>query len=154
LRTLGYSRVLTYDAGVAAWAAEARLPMEHLTHYDRLVYPAWVDQLLHGQSPATYAGNGFVVFEGGRDSTTTYNTGHIPWARYFALDAYEQGPLWIRVSDEALIERLLIEGVRYDTTVVLYGRDTTAVARAAVLLMYAGVDDVRLLDGGLAAWRA
>jgi thiosulfate/3-mercaptopyruvate sulfurtransferase len=71
-----------------------------------------------------------------------------------ALDAYEQAPLWTRISDEALRERLLHEGVRYDTTVVLYGQDTTAAARAAVLLMYAGVHDVRLLDGGLAAWRA
>src|SRR5262249_57293739 len=78
----------------------------------------------------------------------------IPGARYFALDAYEQAPLWTRVSDVILAERLHAEGVRYDTTVVLYGADTTAAARAAVLLMYAGVDDVRLLDGGLAAWRA
>jgi molybdopterin synthase sulfurtransferase len=62
--------------------------------------------------------------------------------------------LWTRVSDTILTEGLLAEGVRYDTTVVLYGRDTTAAARAAVLLMYAGVDDVRLLDGGLAAWQA
>ena len=44
--------------------------------------------------------------------------------------------------------------VRYDTTVVLYGRDTTAAARAAVLFMYAGVDDVRILDGGFVAWSA
>jgi thiosulfate/3-mercaptopyruvate sulfurtransferase len=27
-------------------------------------------------------------------------------------------------------------------------------ARAAVAMLYAGVDDVRLLDGGLPAWRA
>ena len=72
----------------------------------------------------------------------------------FRLDAYEYAPLWTRVSDAALEARLLSEGVRYDTTVVLYGRDTTAAARAAVLLMYAGVDDVRILDGGFVAWSA
>ncbi len=154
LRALGYPRVLTYDAGVAAWAAEARLPMAHLAHYDKLVPVSWVDQLVRGQSPATYAGHGFVLFEVGWDSTTAYASGHIPGARYFALDAYEQAPLWTRVSDETLRERLLSEGIRYHTTVVLYGRDTTAAARAAVLLIYAGVEDVRLLDGGLAAWRA
>ena len=80
--------------------------------------------------------------------------GHIPGARYFALDTYEHAPLWTRVSDATLAERLVAAGIRYDTTVVLYGRDTTAAARAAVLLMYAGVDDVRLLDGGFTAWRA
>ena len=51
LRTLGYARVLTYDAGAAAWAAEAHLPMAHLAHYEKLVHPAWVDQLVRGQSP-------------------------------------------------------------------------------------------------------
>jgi 3-mercaptopyruvate sulfurtransferase SseA len=154
LRTLGYARVLTYDAGVAAWAAEARLPMAHLARYEKLVHPAWVDQLVRGQSPATYTGHGFVVFEVGWENATAYHRGHIPGAQYFALDTYEHAPLWTRVSDAALEARLLSEGVRYDTTVVLYGRDTTAAARAAVLLMYAGVDDVRVLDGGFGAWRA
>src|SRR5712691_222437 len=154
LRTLGYARVLTYDAGMAAWAAEARLPMAHLTHYEKLVHPAWLDQLLRGQSPPTYPGHGFVIFEVGWENATAYHRGHIPGARYFALDAYEHAPLWTRVSDAALEAQLLGAGVRYDTTVVLYSRDTTAAARAAVLLMYAGVDDVRLLDGGFVAWSA
>jgi 3-mercaptopyruvate sulfurtransferase SseA len=154
LRILGYAKVLTYDAGVAAWAAEARLPMAHLAHYEKLVHPAWVDQLVRGQSPPTYPGHGFVVFEVGWENATAYQSGHIPGARYFTLDAYERAPLWTRVSDAALEAQLLGEGVRHDTTVILYGRDTTAAARAAVLLMYAGVGDVRLLDGGFTAWSA
>lgn len=153
LRTLGYARVLTYDAGVAAWAAEARLPMAHLPRYEKLVHPAWVCRLIHGQRPATYTGHGFVVCAVGWDSATAYHAGHIPGARYFALDTYEYAPLWTRVSDATLAARLRAEGVRYDTTVVLYSDDTTAAARAAVLLMDAGINDVRVLDGGLAAWR-
>ena len=39
-RTLGYAKVWTYDAGVAAWAADERLPMAHLAHYEKLVHPA------------------------------------------------------------------------------------------------------------------
>jgi thiosulfate/3-mercaptopyruvate sulfurtransferase len=153
LRALGYPRVLTYD-GIDAWATDERLPMAHLACYEKLVPPAWVDQLVRGQHPATYPGHGFTVFEVDWEDTTAYQTGHIPGARYFALDTYEQAPLWTRISDAALVERLAQAGVRYDMTVVLYGRDTTAVTRAAVLLMYAGVDDVRVLDGGFAAWRA
>ena len=109
LRTLGYARVLTYDAGVAAWAADARLPMAHLAHYEKLVPPVWVDQLVRGRSPATYPGHGFVVFEVGWENATAYQSGHIPGARYFALDAYEYAPLWTRVSDAALEARLLSE---------------------------------------------
>ena len=60
-------------------------------------------------------------------------------------------------------------GITHDTTVILYGRDTEgdanekwpgrragqiAATRAAMILRYAGVDDVRLLDGGYDAWVA
>lgn len=47
---------------------------------------------------------------------------------------------------------LLGRDIAHDTTVLLYGRNTTAAARAAHLMRYAGVSDVRLLDGGFAAW--
>jgi thiosulfate/3-mercaptopyruvate sulfurtransferase len=154
LSTLGYANVLIYDAGVAAWAADARLPMARLARYEKLVPPDWVDQLIRGQHPATYPGRGFVIFEVGWENAAAYQTSHIPGARYFALDTFEHAPLWTRVPDAILAERVIAAGVRYDTTVVLYGRDTTAAARAAVLLMYAGVTDVRLLDGGFTAWRA
>ena len=154
LRRLGYPRVLTYDAEVAAWAAETCRPLARLPHYTQLVHPAWVDQLVRGASPATYSGHGGVVFEVGWANAAAYQAGHIPGARYLALEAYEQPPVWTHVSDTALEARLRVAGIRYDTTVVLYGRDTTAVARAAVLLMYAGVDDVRVLDGGMRAWCA
>jgi 3-mercaptopyruvate sulfurtransferase SseA len=154
LGTLGYARVLTYDAGVAAWAADACLPMAHLPRYDKLVPPAWVHQLVCGQRPLPSTGHEWVICAVGCDNAAAYQAGHIPGARYFALDAYEQAPVWTRVSDAVLAARLRVDGVGYDTTVVLYGDDTTAAARAAVLLMYAGVNDVRLVDGGLAAWRA
>jgi len=72
--------------------------------------------------------------------------GHLRGAVAFPLE-------WTAVVQDAALEaQLLGKGVRYDTTVVLYGRDTTAAARAAVLLMYAGVDDVCVLDGGFVAW--
>jgi thiosulfate/3-mercaptopyruvate sulfurtransferase len=156
LRTLGYSKVLTYEAGVAAWAAEPHLPMAHLARYEKLVYPTWVQQLLEGKRPATYPGHGFVILEVGWDArdATAYHRSHIPGAGYMALDTCERVPLWNRVSDTALAAQLMRHGVRYDTTVVLYSRDTTAAARAATLLLYAGVEDVRLLDGGWVTWQA
>lgn len=79
--------------------------------------------------------------------------GHIPDAGYIDTNQLEQEPLWNKVSDQALLQLLLGNGIRHDTTVVLYARNTLAAARAAHLLLYAGVGDVRLLDGGLAAWR-
>ncbi|HZD22976.1 MAG TPA: rhodanese-like domain-containing protein, partial [Acidimicrobiia bacterium] len=64
---------------------------------------------------------------------------------------------------------LLSLGIKRDTTVILYGRDTAtdpkeqkpgrragqvAATRAAAILLYCGVEDVRLLDGGLNIWLA
>jgi thiosulfate/3-mercaptopyruvate sulfurtransferase len=43
-------------------------------------------------------------------------------------------------------------GIRHDTTVILYGRDVYAAARVAQIMLYAGVKDVRLLDGGWQTW--
>src|SRR3989475_12149638 len=72
-----------------------------------------------------------------------------------------------RRSPEALEAALRALGITHDTTVVLYGRDTEgdanekwpgrragqiAASRAAMILRYSGVDDVRLLDGGYDWW--
>jgi thiosulfate/3-mercaptopyruvate sulfurtransferase len=99
-------------------------------------------------------GSGCLLLEVSAGPTTTYDTGHIPGALSFSTERVESAPLWTRISDDALEEVLVSYGMTYDTTVVLYGRDTTAAARVASLLLYAGVDDVRLLDGGLTAWLA
>ena len=74
---------------------------------------------------------------------------------------------WNRRSPEELDAALRALGITADTTVILYGRDTEgeanekwpgrragqiAATRAALILSYAGVEDVRLLDGGYDAW--
>ena len=61
-------------------------------------------------------------------------------------------PWWNRVSDKQLAKLLKKLGIRFDTTVILYGRNNIAAARAANIMMYAGVADVRLLNGGWQAW--
>jgi thiosulfate/3-mercaptopyruvate sulfurtransferase len=61
--------------------------------------------------------------------------------------------LWNKVPDDALRRVLLAHGIRPGVTLVLYGRNVLAAARIAHLLLHAGVADVRLLDGGFAAWR-
>jgi len=92
------------------------------------------------------------VFEVDWGSPKAYLLSHIPGAGYIDTNRLEGEPLWNKVSDEALKALLLENGIRHDTTVILYGRNTMAAARAAHLMMYAGVEDVRLLDGGLEAW--
>src|SRR5205814_8897111 len=74
---------------------------------------------------------------------------------------------WNRRTPEELEVALRSFGITRDTTVILYGRDTEghanekwpgrragqiAACRAALILRYAGVDDIRLLDGGYDHW--
>ena len=87
--------------------------------------------------------------------------GHIPGAVAFPS-------AWLRSVDDVEVVRLLhAKDIVTGREIVLYGRDTeghanekwpgrragqSAATRAALILHYAGVDDIRLLDGGYDAW--
>jgi 3-mercaptopyruvate sulfurtransferase SseA len=86
---------------------------------------------------------------------------------YLDTNRLENPVDWNRRTPDELHEAVRALGITHDTTVILYGRDTEgdanekwpgrragqiAASRAALILRYAGVDDVRLLDGGYDAW--
>jgi thiosulfate/3-mercaptopyruvate sulfurtransferase len=169
LAEIGYESILTYDAGFATWAADPNLPLARLPRYEKLVHPEWVRRLVAGEQPVSYAGNGWALFHVNSGLPEEYAQGHIPGASYLDTNALETEVSWNRRSPEELEAALLGHGISYDKTVVLYGRDAgdtmglapsggptgqIAAARAATILLYAGVEDVRLLDGGLNAWLA
>ena len=89
----------------------------------------------------------------GPAAAAEFTRSHIPGAGWLDSAAFETAPLYNKVPDTTLLALLLELGIGAATTVVLYGRSSLAAARAAHLLLYAGVRDVRLLDGGFAAWR-
>ena len=96
----------------------------------------------------------FCLLEVGCGSRSSFEAAHIPGAAYLDTGELEFPPLWNKVDDAQLLAVLLARGIDAATTVIVYGRAMLAPARAAQLLLYAGVRDVRLLDGGLDAWRA
>ena len=88
-----------------------------------------------------------------------YAAGHLPGAHFVDLDAELAGapgpggrhPLPTAHSVEAALRRC---GVDEGSRVVAYDQGPcTAAARAWWVFRYFGVADVRVLDGGLAAWR-
>ena len=168
-RLMGFPRVANYDASIWDWAAadETVYPMERMENYQALVYPGWVDALIKGQNPPTYPGNGYVIIEAmsnrGGDNTTSYDAGHIPHAIYLNIYALEpnypvypyshpsDGNIMPDAELQAFIENM---GISTETTVVISGSSLTTAARPAWALMYAGVKDVRILNGGYKAWLA
>ncbi len=153
LKDLGYDKVLVYEGGMMEWSSDELLPMESLKNYDKLVHPAWINDLINGENPKTYAAKTYRIFEVSWGEPKDYNKGHIPGAVHLDTNEIEEEPLWNRKTDEDLEKMLLKYGVTHDTTVILYGADTTAAARAASIFMYCGVEDVRLLNGGFNAWK-
>ena len=134
------------------------------SHPEIIVTPVWVNavQQFHRNEiagrPATYKTKRFTIIETGwgkLSEAKDYRAGHVPGTAYLNTDEFENGsPRWhLNPVNElqSVIGRL---GITRDTTVIVYSRQTSAAARIWWILNYAGVSDVRILDGGFAAWQA
>ncbi len=167
LAELGQPRVRSYEAGFETWAADETRPVERLPSYDKLVHPDWLRQLLAGEQPEAAPTGTFLLFHVNFGVPEEYEENHLPGALYLDTNWLEDPATWNRRSPEELEEGLRSLGITFDTTVVLYGRDTEgganekwpgrragqiAATRAAMILRYCGVDDIRLLDGGYDRW--
>jgi molybdopterin synthase sulfurtransferase len=167
LRELGIEDVRALEGGAQAWAADASLPLERLPNYDRLVTIDWLKDVLAGGKPEAAPTGRFLLFHVNFGVPEEYAEGHIAGASYLDTNWLEDPADWNRRSPEALDQALRSLGITSDTTVVVYGRDTIgganekwpgrragqiAATRALMILRYAGVDDVRLLDGGYDWW--
>jgi thiosulfate/3-mercaptopyruvate sulfurtransferase len=163
----GLTDVRVYEPGWTAWAADEDLPIERLPNYDKLVHTEWLRQLLDGKQPEAFGGGRFLLFHVNFGVPEEYEENHLPGALYLDTLRLENPVDWNRRSPEELDEGLRALGISSDTTVILYGRDTEgdanekwpgrragqiAATRALAILRYAGVKDVRLLDGGYDWW--
>lgn len=166
LATVGLD-VRPLAGGFPAWIAESRRGVEALPNYDKLVDPAWLREVLDGGHPEAAPAGEHRLFHVNFGVPDEYADGHLPTALYLDTNWLENPVDWNRRSPEELDETLRRLGITTQTTVILYGRDTEgdanekwpgrragqiAATRAALILSYAGVDDVRLLDGGYDRW--
>ena len=112
-----------------------------------LVTPAWLAS--HLNDPKLV-----LLHVGPKDA---YATAHIPGARFVDLMevSVQSGGLTLQMPPaEQLRESLSKLGISNDSQVVVYfgGGWISPATRLMLTLDYAGLDNVRLLDGGIAAW--
>jgi len=163
----GIEDVRVLEGGWSTWAADLELPIEALPNYDKLVHTDWLRAVLGGEQPEAPPAPRHVLFHVNFGVPEEYADGHIPGAHYLDTNWLESPADWNRRTAAELDHALRSLGITADTTVILYGRDTEgdanekwpgrragqiAATRAALILRYAGVDDVRLLDGGYDWW--
>jgi 3-mercaptopyruvate sulfurtransferase SseA len=167
LRARGLTDVVTLEGGFPAWSADATLPVEKLAKHERLVHVEWLEQVLAGERPEAAPSGKYLLFHVNFGVPEEYAENHIPGALYLDTNWLEDPADWNRRSPDVLDAAIRNLGITSDTTVILYGRDTEgdanekwpgrragqiAATRALMILRYAGVDDVRLLDGGYDWW--
>lgn len=144
---LGYSHI-----ALLSDALQQPARLQKMAHFEQLVYPQWLHNLMQNKPVAAKPAGEVKIIEAAWGAPKQYLLSHIPGADYIDTNEVESEPLWNKVSDDKLKALLAKHGIRHDTTVVLYGRDVYAAARVAQILLYAGVNDVRLLDGGWQSW--
>ena len=143
----GFKHLYTFD--VKEWAANDELAMESYANYQMIVPAAWVNDVIENNNQ----GQAYKIFEASwGDEAEDYKKGHMPGSVHINTDEVEEAPVWNRLKDNGLEKFALNNGITTDTTVVLYGSDSMAAYRVAVILKYMGVQDVRVLNGGYTAW--
>ncbi len=164
----GYTDLSLYNHFADIWSATPELPMDQLERHSQLVYPEWIQTLVSGGSPPHYKNNKYMICHAHYRNRNAYLNGHIPGAIDIDTLALESPDTWNRRSPEELKAALEQHGITSDTTVVLYGKyqdpdnddqfpgsaaGHIGAIRCAFIMMYAGVKDVRVLNGGFQSWK-
>jgi thiosulfate/3-mercaptopyruvate sulfurtransferase len=164
----GYNNIRIYNHFIDEWSSNENYPMEQLARYKQLVSAQWVKDLLDGKTPAEYNNNKFVVVHSHYRNRKAYLSGHIPGAIDMDTLALEAPETWNRRSPKELKKALEEHGITSDTTVILYGKFMSpdnddefpgsaaghiGAIRNNFIMLYAGVKDVRVLNGGFQSWK-
>ena len=141
--------------------------MEYLPRYKHLVSAEWLRQLIKTNKAPTFENEHYIICHAHYQNRSDYQKGHIPKAIDLDTNTLESQDTWNRRSPEELKLRLEHLGITHDTTVILYGRFShpdnadpfpgssaghLGAIRCALIMIYAGVKDVRILNGGLQSW--
>ncbi len=163
----GYNSVSVYKDFMTEWVVNDIYPLERLARFRNLVPPEWVKGVMEGKKVEEAPNEKFILVHSHYRNRDAYLSGHIPGAIDMDTLALESPETWNRRSPEELKEALEQHGITADTTVILYGKYMSpdnadefpgsaagdiGAMRNAFIMLYAGVKDIRILNGGFQAW--
>jgi thiosulfate/3-mercaptopyruvate sulfurtransferase len=164
----GYHHVSVYNRFVKEWLVNPNLPMQRLERFRNLVPASWINALISNARPLKFSNRKYVVVHAHYRNREAYLSGHIPGAIDMDTVAIEAPEMWNRRNPQELKKALEDHGITANTTVVLYGKFMSpdindpfpgsaagdiGAMRCAFVIMYAGVKDVRVLNGGFQSWK-
>lgn len=136
-------------------------PVEAEAVDQRTVYvsPEWVKSVIDGNQEGY---EDYIIGEvsyGDVDASPDYKDGHIPGAIHLDICEVEDSTgseegAYNLLAPEEVEKYLLSHGITKDKKVILYGLDQAGVGRQAYGYIWAGVEDVKILNGGIDAWKA
>lgn len=164
LESRGFIDILTYDA--KKWIDDPDRPVETLPGYGLLIPAEVLKDLVDGKRPETFenAGKVIILEASWGEEKNSYAKGHIPGAVHVDTDWVEPPverllkgedkpvTMWILASDDKLMDLAKRLGVSASDTVVVTGENQMAAYRVAFVMEYLGVEDVRVLNGGIGSW--
>lgn len=118
------------------------------------VTPQWVQSVIDGNQEES---DNYIILEcswGTEEDSVTYKEGHIPGSVHMNTDNVESEEYWNLREPEEFVALMSEFGITKDTTVICYS-DTgsnSADDRVAFSMLWAGVENVKCLDGGMEAW--
>lgn len=144
--------------------AASKKPVEAVDQKTVYVTPEWVKSVIDGEQPES---ENYVILE---TSTTedSYNEGHIPGALHCDVHLFETSTyaayadnsidytnedLGNVVTPKELTALVNSYGITKDTVVITYGLHP-ATEREAFLLLYCGVENVKVLNGSIENWKS
>lgn len=120
------------------------------------VKPEWVKSVIDGKQPES---SNYVIIEaswGALEQAEGYKKEHIAGAFHMNTDEIEEPENWNIRTPEEVRDAFLKYGVTKDTTLIVYATDnkaTSGAARVAFAALWLGVENVKMIDGGLSAWK-
>lgn len=163
-----YNNIFIYKSFLNEWVRNDKLPVQDLPRYRNLVPASWVKKVVDGNPPTEIKGKRTVIVHAHYRNRDAYLSGHIPGAIDMDTLALESPETWNRRSPEELKNAFELHGITSDTVVIIYGKfmwpdnadefpgsaaGHIGAIRNNMIMLYAGIKDVRVLNGGFQSWK-